>query len=341
MVRRNTNKGFTLAELLIVVALMSVTVAVSVPVFSGVIDKANKDYEEAEKDSNDMIDEAIAARAITPVPAENVPAPPPKSEAVDTGGAGGSGGSPSSSSPATVGTPDGMMSDDSIPAGPTTYPSATPKLTPTVTAGTGESGGGGGSSSTGDITPSPTGTAKDPNEMVPVGNNEVTRAQYERDFPDPPTGASAIYLTEGKQGAYAYEYNDYLDPDTTLKRGVIYSSTTTVNGVTSTSYYLYIGNPGQDNSNDPYHKNGKDFPNYWYQIVTEYSNNASDTSKNRIHYTDQDFLKSAKPLENVKGGDMRIDPNGARYIFASYGVNPQNLWVGDGRWVRIDDSCVP
>ena len=38
--RKNNNKGFTLAELLIVVAIIAVLVAISIPVFTGQLDKA-------------------------------------------------------------------------------------------------------------------------------------------------------------------------------------------------------------------------------------------------------------------------------------------------------------
>ena len=38
---KNNRKGFTLAELLIVVAIIAVLVAIAIPVFSGALDKAN------------------------------------------------------------------------------------------------------------------------------------------------------------------------------------------------------------------------------------------------------------------------------------------------------------
>lgn len=329
--RKSEKQGFTLAEILIVVAIISTTVAISVPIFSNVVNKANKDYEDAKTETDDLISEAIGIRSITPVASEEIPTPPPKSDMV-VGQAGQGGGIVDDSGSVvvpTIGTPDDFS--EAIPTSPVSPPAVSPKISPTATATPTVIPT---ATPTSTSTPTPTPTPA----VVQVGKVEVTQEQYEKDFPDVPEGATAIYLTEGKQGAYAYDYSNYLSTDTSLEKGVIY---TTKSESGETSFYLYIGNPGQDNSNDPYHKNGKDFPNYWYQIVTEYSNDASDSSKNTIHYSSSKFLKSEEPLYNVKGGDMRIDPNGARYIFASYGSNPQNLWVGDNRWVKIADSCIP
>ena len=45
--KRRGNRGFTLAELLIVVAIIGVLIAIAVPVFSGVMGKAQSATEEA------------------------------------------------------------------------------------------------------------------------------------------------------------------------------------------------------------------------------------------------------------------------------------------------------
>ena len=44
---RRDRKGFTLAELLIVVAIIAVLVAIAIPTFSGALDKANKATDDA------------------------------------------------------------------------------------------------------------------------------------------------------------------------------------------------------------------------------------------------------------------------------------------------------
>ena len=69
MIKRNNKKGFTIVELVIVIAVIAILAAVLIPTFAGIINKANQSADQqAVKQMNTLLtSESLAGKAPTKI----------------------------------------------------------------------------------------------------------------------------------------------------------------------------------------------------------------------------------------------------------------------------------